>query len=236
MYKSSFLALSAFGLLADPTRADSTWTCSELEASTDLFYRMFPAYVAKAQPFVPVSQSISNLTGHCFNEISITTSFSYLDSDKSMLHADVTLEFGSKKTAACVEHFQISTAFTDHYNFYVKGGTHEVSLDFKNLEEVVDIHTDGLKFFTYCADSFELLSSSIETLFLWLGGSGYTSNHIPIFGSRPTDYQYDGNSDFLTSFTGMWLQERIIDQVFFDYNLMETGDILVGRRFTGLTA
>jgi len=34
----------------------------------------------------------------------------------------------------------------------------------------------------------------------------------------------------------MWLEERIIDQVFFNYDLLETGDILVGRRFTGLTA
>ena len=99
-------------------------------------------------------------------------------------------------------------------------GTKTFAIDFLDLEEVIDIHTDGLKFFTYCADSFDLLSSTIETAFLWLGGSGYTSNHIPVFGSRPTDYQQDGNSDYLKSFTGMWLEERIIDQVFFDYNLM----------------
>jgi len=95
---------------------------------------------------------------------------------------------------------------------------------------------NGLRFFTYCADAWTLLSSSFETMFLWLGGSGYTSNHIPVFGSRPTDYQQEGNSQFLQSFAGLFLDERIIDQVFFDYDLIQTGDILVARRFTGLTA
>ena len=93
-----------------------------------------------------------------------------------------------KKVAFCVEHFQISTAFSDHYDFHFRGGTREVSIDFTDIAEVIDIHTDGLKFFTYCADSWSLLSGTVETAFLWLGGSGYTTNHIPVFGSRPTDY------------------------------------------------
>jgi len=40
----------------------------------------------------------------------------------------------------------------------------------------------------------------------------------------------------LRSFAGFPYEERIIDQVFFDYDLMETGDILIARRFTGLTS
>jgi hypothetical protein len=130
----------------------------------------------------------------------------------------------------------VSTAFTDYYDFYFKSGNKTIEIEFTDLAEVIDIHMNGLRFFTYCADAWALLSSSFETAFLWLGGSGYTSNHIPVFGSRPTDYQLEGNSNFLRSFAGMWLDERIIDQVFFDYDLIQTGDILVARRFTGLTA
>lgn len=104
------------------------------------------------------------------------------------MHVDITIDFVEKSRNFCLEHFQVSTAFSDYYNFFGSTGAKTFGLDFYNLEEVIDIHTDGLKFFTYCADSFDLLSSTIETMFLWLGGSGYTSNHIPVFGSRPTDY------------------------------------------------
>jgi len=112
-----------------------------------------------------------------------------LDEAQTQLRVEITLGLWAKEKAFCLEHLQISTAFSDHYNFYGKMGTKTFTIDFTDLEEVIDIHTDGLKFFTYCADSFDLLSSTIETAFLWLGGSGYTSNHFPVFGSRPTDYQ-----------------------------------------------
>merc|ERR1712110_1095793 len=157
---------------------------------------------------------IPNLSGHCFGGIDITTEFSYKDEDQTQLHVDIELFLKNKQYAFCAEHLQVSTAFSDHYDFFVKDGLKKISIDFTNLEEVIDIHTDGLKFFTYCADSYDLLSSTIETMFLWLGGSGYTSNHIPVFGSRPTDYQTSGNSDYLKSFAGMWLEERIIDEAF----------------------
>ena len=81
--KSALTALSAFTMLYRPSSADSAWTCSELEASTDPFYRMFPAYVAKALPGEPVSHQIQNLSGHCFGTIDITTTFSYLDADNT---------------------------------------------------------------------------------------------------------------------------------------------------------
>ena len=41
------------------------------------------------------------------------------------------------------------------------------------------------------------------------------------------------NASFLQQFTGVSLTERIINIVDIDEDLFQTGDILVGRRFTG---
>ena len=184
----SLISLLCCALMSWVAHADSSWTCNELETTTDPFYRMMPAYIAKAIPNDDMSLLIENLSGHCFQTINIRTDFSYLDQDNSQLKATVQVEFLHKKTGFCTEHFQISTAFTDYYDFYIKHGNKTIEIEFTDLAEVADIHMNGLRFFTYCADAWTLLSSSFETMFLWLGGSGYTSNHIPVFGSRPTDY------------------------------------------------
>ena len=185
----SLIVLSCYAILSQISVADSSWTCSELETTTDTYYRMLPAYIAKAIPNDDMSLLIENLSGHCFRNINIRTAFSYLDSDNSQIKASIQVEFLNKRSGFCTEHFQVSTAFTDHYDFYIRHGNKTIEIEFTDLAEVIDIHMNGLRFFTYCADAWTLLSSSFETMFLWLGGSGYTSNHIPVFGSRPTDYQ-----------------------------------------------
>ena len=81
--KSALMALGALAFFAPTSWADSSWTCSELESTTERYYRMFPAYMDKAYPNQPVSQLLENMSGHCFGAISITTTFSYLDEDKT---------------------------------------------------------------------------------------------------------------------------------------------------------
>mgnify|MGYP003695155759 CR=1 FL=1 len=41
------------------------------------------------------------------------------------------------------------------------------------------------------------------------------------------------NMKFMDSFTGMRLEERIIDEVLIDKENLQTGDILIGRKFVG---
>jgi hypothetical protein len=78
-----------------------------------------------------------------------------------------------------------------------------------------------------------MVSSMTMTSLLWIGGSG-TSKYLPVFGSQPTNYQQQGNSQFFQDWTGWRLDERVIDWVPVDYGLMQTGDVLIGRRFVGL--
>ena len=101
----NLILLSCCALLSQISRADSSWTCSELETTTDTYYRMFPAYVAKAIPNDPMSQLIENLSGHCFKKINIRTNFSYLDEENSQIKATVQVEFLGKHSGFCTEHF-----------------------------------------------------------------------------------------------------------------------------------
>ena len=131
-----------------------------------------------------------------------------------------------------MEHLQISTAFQDTYKFFFTKGQHTVTLVFTDLNDIIDIHKNGLRFFTYCANPFSLLTSALSSSFMWIGGSG-TSKYIPFFGYKPSNYQADANSEFVENFTGQSLEKRIINKVDIDLSVFKTGDILVARRFVG---
>ena len=157
-----------------------------------------------------------------------------LNEDDTELKATVT--FGlDEQLGICTEHLQVSTAFSDYYNFYVWHGQKEINLTFTDSWEIADIRMNGLRFFTYCADPFTMLQSSVTTAFMWIGGNG-ANKYLPALGDKPTIYQKDANSNFIEQFGGIRLQERIINRVSVDQSLMKTGDILVGRRFSGSAA
>ena len=101
-----------------------------------------------------------------------------------------------------MEHLQISTAFSDYYNFYVWSGQKTIDLTFRDEWEIADIEQNGLRFFTYCGDPFTLLHSSVMTTFMWVGGSG-TSKYLPALGQKPTKYQKETNAQMLEQFGGI---------------------------------
>ena len=68
--------------------------------------------------------------------------------------------------------------------------------------------------------------------FMWIGGNG-TSKYLPDFGDKPTNYQKETSVRFIEQFTGVRLEERILNVIDIDLTQMKTGDILIGRRFTG---
>ena len=77
-----------------------------------------------------------------------------------------------------------------------------------------------------------MLSSAIKTTLLWIGGSG-SSKYLPMIGSKPTNYQIEGNIELMESVGARFFEKRIIDHVYLAPRLMKTGDILIARRFTG---
>lgn len=107
------------------------------------------------------------------------------------------MDFADQYSLICIEHLQFSTTFSDRYKPIFKGeGNYEFTFDFVDLKDVIDIHKNGLRIFTYCTNPIGLLSSVINTALLWLGGSG-SSKYLPMFGSKPTNYQVLGNVELL---------------------------------------
>ena len=172
---------------------------------------MFPAYLGKSIPD-EVSSKIPSRQGHCFMKIDISTDYRTESEDGTdVLKASVTFDL-DESLGFCMEHLQISTAFSDHYNFYVWSGSKSINLTYRDEWEIVDIQQNGLRFFTYCADPFTLLQSSVTTAFMWIGGSG-TSKYLPALGLKPTVYQKETNSRFLEQYGGIRLEERVINVV-----------------------
>lgn len=148
------------------------------------------------------------------------------------MRASVHFDLSDRNHFTCFEHLQISNAYSDNYNFFYRDGGHDVVLEFTDLQDTVDIHKSGLRFFTYCADSHQLISSMYSTAMMWLGGNG-TEKYIPVFGAKPMTYQLEMNKEALQTFTGQVLEDRIINMVNIDWDQIQTGDVLVSRRFTG---
>ena len=96
------------------------------------------------------------------------------------MKATVTIDL-QESLGVCMEHLQVSTAFSDYYNFYIRGGKKVISLEFNDEWEIADIRQNGLRFFTYCADPMTMLHSSVTTAFMWVGGNGMNS-YLPMFG------------------------------------------------------
>ena len=133
-----------------------------------------------------------NFAGICFNDISAKTIFSEGSTGAGSLKADISLQLRGKKMGSCAEHLQFSTAFSDSYDFYLRQKTHTLSLDFTDPYEVIDLKQNGLQLFNYCANSFEILTSTFSTALLFVGGGG-SSDFLPVFGAAPTNYQIKSN-------------------------------------------
>ena len=72
--------------------------------------------------------------------IDIWTDFAEIEEDDGTrsLKASVTFDLG-QSLGFCMEHLQISTAFSDYYNFYVWHGTKTVSLTYRDEWEIADV-------------------------------------------------------------------------------------------------
>ena len=207
----AFLISAATLMIAAVEAASAPWTCTQLEQTTDPFYRMFPAYLGTAKMDNESTLALTDMIGHCFMSIGVFTTLDYDEADES-LKASVVFDL-DQSLGFCTEHLQISSSFSDSYDFHLYGGQKKaVELTYRNKAEIADIQKNGLHFFTYCADPFTLLYSSVSSALMWIGGTG-TSKYLPMFGDKPTAYQKEQNSQFVEQFGGIKLKERVINIV-----------------------
>ena len=105
-------------LLAQEER--KPWTCYELEQYTDPFYRMFPSFLGSAHLDKEDSFVLDMRTGRCYLNITVFTTYT-MNPEETNLKARVVFDL-KNGIGMCTEHLQVSTSFTDHYDFYFFGG------------------------------------------------------------------------------------------------------------------
>lgn len=89
---------------------------------------MFPAYIASARlgKDNKSSPTFENMVGRCFLDIGARTDFVFNDSGTELI---ANINFDLKESLGlCVEHLQVSTAFSDYYTFYIMGGQKQITL------------------------------------------------------------------------------------------------------------
>lgn len=115
-------ALGAFILSTESANARvAPWTCAELEMATDPYYRMFPAFLSSAQLEDVNTHVQEHVTGRCFQNIKVFADFK-MNAAETELKAKVTFDLNDNLSLFCMEHLQVSTAFTDYYDFYLMKG------------------------------------------------------------------------------------------------------------------
>ena len=136
---SKAIRISAAALMAAAVDAASApWTCTQLEQTTDPFYRMFPAYLGTAKMDDESTLALSGMMGHCFMSIGVFTTLDY-DEENESLKAKVVFDL-DQSLGFCTEHLQISSAFSDSYDFHLFGGQKKaVELTYRNKAEIADI-------------------------------------------------------------------------------------------------
>jgi hypothetical protein len=58
-----------------------------------------------------------------------------------------------------MEHFVVGTAFQDIYDFFLTTGEKNLVLESTETHHLIDLLTNGLRFFTFCAEQTSIVSS-----------------------------------------------------------------------------
>ena len=111
IYTAALLAYQLVVQEADARR--EPWNCYEIELATEPFYRMFPASLGRLRM---EDEKGFNIGGRCFSNIEMSSEFE--EDDEGALKVKVIFDL-QDSYGLCAESLQISTAFSDYYNFYV---------------------------------------------------------------------------------------------------------------------
>lgn len=108
-----------------------------------------------------------------------------------------------------------------------------MTLEFTETHHIVDLLTNGLRFFSFCVDDATVFSSILQTTNLFAGGFT-SSKFIPFVGSKVPSYMIASNLDFLEKYTGKNLEKRVITDVKINSSLIKDGDLFLSRRMDGM--
>jgi hypothetical protein len=125
---------------------------------------MLPVYVGKAEAHNETSLKFKT-SGDCFHDITIETNFTFNKAEPGSGKlvgtgkAEIKFTLENPYSTLCMEHFVVGTAFQDIYDFFLTTGEKNLELEFTETHHLIDLLTNGLRFFTFCAEQTSIVSS-----------------------------------------------------------------------------
>jgi hypothetical protein len=160
---TTLLGLFCLTFLATPAQAILAQCKNASIQAQYPYFSLLPVYLGRA---LVQNESTHHFRteGNCFGNISIQATFTvvpYLLNDNvtDTIHADLAITLAEPYSTLCMEHFVVGTPFQDVYDFYFSSGMKQLTMDFAEPHHMVDVLTNGLRFFSFCADHTSGFSS-----------------------------------------------------------------------------
>lgn len=189
------------------------------------YFKFFTKTQGKLRP----NQKIK-ITGHCFRQIDLDI----LDSEKDQFV--VKINANSLKNFGCIELLIISTGKTSDFKLMMLEGESQLTFNksFFSKNELEFVNKNGFFVFRGCDDVRNFPIDFYMTVKLFIGG-WFTSQFVPIFGSRIPEFQLKANIDFVKKSNGFeWKFRDDPRKVLIDASLIRSGDLFASVRFDGV--
>jgi hypothetical protein len=167
--------------------------------------------------------------GHCFKDIAVKVT----QEDDKLL---ALIEARGLKALGCAELVLVSTGKTTNVQVMLMPTTYiqEVPLGQLSPEEREYVEAEGLFIMRGCDDLRNFPKDVWMTIKLFIGG-WFTSQWIPIFGSKIPEFQVRANMDFVKQATGFeWRLREDRKKVLLDPKYIHSGDFFGLTRFDGV--
>lgn len=138
-----------------------------------------------------------------------------------------------KRSLFCSDFFLVANTEMFHVENFFFAGTHKTTFKVPGKNAQSDIVHNGLHAYLFCEHLREELLSVITTVKAFVGGLGL-HGRIPLFQPKVPKYMEDANLEFMRWGLNITYEERPIQKVAIDEDLIQSGDYLAVMRLDGL--
>jgi hypothetical protein len=132
---------------------------------------------------------------------------------------NVNVTTSDPRSKLCKDVILFANTEIQHFEVFYFHGTHRLTFQMNSPEAQADVGYGGIKAFAFCENVVQDIESIFNTMKAFLGGIS-DHPHIPIIGSHVPPYMEKANVEFIKEAIGVELQERPIQKVDIDEDLI----------------
>lgn len=218
-----FLALLCAAVAAGRSAVDASelMTC---DSEGPGYFKFFSKTMVQLAP-----DETYHFSGHCFKSIFVNVT----RDDNRLL---IVTEARGLKRMGCGELMMFSTGLTTQVQVMLMPSSYlqELNITAMSPEEADFALSEGLFVLRGCDELLNFPKDIWMTLKLFIGG-WFTSQYIPIFGTKIPEFQVMANVDFVKRASGYtWEMRKDRRKVILDPKYIYSGDFLGSTRFDGV--